>query len=81
MFGDAELDDDDLYSMEHDNPTGKHHTDLLRTTGELHTPLGSIGVLMNTLVHWMCNFSTKISGVAHRGIIQLTCPSMAVQKL
>lgn len=23
MFGDAELDDDDLYSMEHDNPTGR----------------------------------------------------------
>lgn len=23
MFGDAELDDDDLYSMEHDNQTGR----------------------------------------------------------
>lgn len=23
MFGDAELDDDDLYSMEHDNQTGQ----------------------------------------------------------
>lgn len=29
MFGDAELDDDDLYSMEHDNQTGQSQRRLL----------------------------------------------------
>lgn len=28
MFGDAELDDDDLYSMEHDNQTGQSQSHL-----------------------------------------------------
>lgn len=28
MFGDAELDDDDLYSMEHDNQTGQAQSHL-----------------------------------------------------
>ena len=30
MFGDAELDDDDLYSMEHDNQTGQSQSHLYR---------------------------------------------------
>lgn len=30
MFGDAELDDDDLYSMEHDNQTGQSQSHLCR---------------------------------------------------
>lgn len=38
MFGDAELDDDDLYSMEHENQTGKNHVNLLEATGEWHSP-------------------------------------------
>lgn len=28
MFGDAELDDDDLYSVEHDNQTGQSQSHL-----------------------------------------------------
>lgn len=38
MFGDAELDDDDLYSMEHENQTGKNHVNFLEATGEWHSP-------------------------------------------
>lgn len=42
MFGDAELDDDDLYSMEHDNQTGKNQAQPLEVTGELHSSLLSL---------------------------------------
>lgn len=40
MFGDAELDDDDLYSMEHDNQAGEFLS--LRTTGPLVSPTGPL---------------------------------------
>lgn len=45
MFGDAELDDDDLYSMEHDNQTGQRfvvETDVSELGGSLskfHLPI------------------------------------------
>lgn len=35
MFGDAELDDDDLYSMEHDNQTGKNCSVFVETKSRL----------------------------------------------
>lgn len=47
MFGDAELDDDDLYSMEHDNQTGKKHSDLLEVTGEFQP-------------HWILLINTEV---------------------
>lgn len=51
MFGDAELDDDDLYSMEHDNQTGKQRWRVsasVDSTWELNTCEVEKGGLVRT---------------------------------
>lgn len=69
MFGDAELDDDDLYSMEHDNQTGKTHSG---GHWRVSTSVDSAWALINTC-------EAEIGGLI--SIVQLKCQSFAEQKL
>lgn len=68
MFGDAELDDDDLYSMEHDNQTGQSQS-LLSGTKELPTSVPAIYNLLHAqhsfVCYYLCSFCHKRRAGVH----------------